>query len=224
MSLLYTFLIYVTTVLISGCESNSETHPYFSTEPGATSLYRLERHTTDGHEETRHGWTNLIVQKSKSSISIERKNLNNHRETYKIGNTGVFLAEKSQNKFVMPRNLRKNDIWQTSVNATTLQTTQAPWESTLRPVIIVPMVNRVLSINENVWAANNLYEDCVLVESIGDTEVALGNFIGNIKVQIISKTWYSRNIGVIKLETQELTDSDVIKSGSLTMTLLSYSN
>ena len=223
MTLLYTVLLYATTVFISGCEPNSTTDPYFSTELGATSIYKIERHTTDGMEETRHGWTNLIIQKSNSSISIDRKNLNNHHETYKIMNNGIFLKEKSQNKFLMPRNLRKNDTWQTSTSATALQTSQAPWEKTLRPVIIVPVINRVLSVNQDIWVANKFYKGCALVESVGDTEIPLDSFIGNIKVTISSKTWYARNIGIIKRETRELTDSDIIKSGDATMTLLSYS-
>ena len=223
MLLLYTVLLYATTVLISGCEPNSIADPLFSTELGATSLYKLERHTTDGMEETRHGWTNLSIQKSNSNISIDRRNLNNHQETYKISNNGVFLAEKSRDKFLMPRNLQKNDTWQTSVYATALQTSQPPWEKTLRPLIIVPMVNRVLSVNEDIWVANNLYKDCVLVESVGNAEIALASFIGNIKVTISSKTWFARNIGIIKQETRELTDSDIIKSGNATLTLLSYS-
>ncbi len=223
MSTLYTVLLCATTILISGCEPNSNTDPYFSTEPGATSLYRLERQTTDGLEETRYGWTNLIVQKSQSSISIQRKYLNNHHESYKIGSTGVFLTGNTQNKFVMPRKLRKNDTWQTSVYATALQTSQAPWETTLQPVIIVPMVNRVSSVNQDIWVENYHYKDCALVESIGDAEIALGNFIGDIKVKIMSKTWYQPSIGVVRRETRELTDSDVIKSGNVTMTLLSYS-
>ncbi len=223
MTLLYTVLLYATTVLISGCEPNSAADPYFSTELGATSIYKIERHTTDGVEETRYGWTNLTVQKSNSSISIDRRNLNNHHETYKIVNNGVFLREKSQDKFLMPRNLLKNDTWQTSTYATALQTSQAPWEKTLRPVIIVPVVNRVLSVNQDIWVANNYYKDCALVESVGNTEIALDSFIGNIKVTISSKTWYARNIGIIKRETRELTDSDIIKSGDATMTLLSYS-
>ncbi len=223
MTLLYTVLLYATTVFISGCEPNSTTDPYFSTELGATSIYKIERHTTDGMEETRHGWTNLIIQKSNSSISIDRKNLNNHHETYKIMNNGIFLKEKSQNKFLMPRNLRKNDTWQTSTYATALQTSQAPWEKTLRPVIIVPVINRVLSVNQDIWVANKFYKGCALVESVGDTEIPLDSFIGNIKVTISSKTWYARNIGIIKRETRELTNSDIIKSGDATMTLLSYS-
>ena len=223
MILLYTVLLYATTVLISGCESNSITDPYFSTELGATSLYKVERHTTDGMEETRHGWTNLIIRKSNSNISIDRKNLNNHHETYKINNNGVFLAEKSQNKFIMPRALTKGDSWRTSVYASTLQTSQSPWETMLRPVILVPMTNRVISVDEDIWVENNLYEDCVLVQSIGDTETKIGNFIGKIKVTILSKTWFARNIGIVKQESQELTDSDIIKSGNATVTLLSYS-
>ena len=85
------------------------------------------------------------------------------------------------------------------------------------------MVNRVLSVNQDIWVANNLYKDCVLVESVGDAEIALGSFIGDIKVIIFSKTWFARNVGIVKQETRELTDSDIFKSGKATMTLLSYS-
>ena len=82
-------------------------------------------------------------------------------------------------------------------------------------------------IDGNIQSQLNALQDQIdlrsTIESVGNAEIELASFIGNIKVTISSKTWFARNVGIVKQETRELTDSDIIKSGKATMTLLNYS-
>ena len=228
----YTVLLFTVSLLVVGCQDDYSLSPYFSVKLGATSLYKIEKTTTDGTQETRKGWTNISVKKNGSTTHLTRQSLNRHYRSYLISEDGIFLKEDSpktitnsgyETNFIMPSTFKNGDTWKNRTYTTALQTSQSPWESTLRPTIAVPVLYRVISINEDILVSGARYKDCVLVEGTGTTKVTLNNYIGNIKVKILSKTWYARNIGLVKTEISELTDSSIIKSGKTHIELLRHS-
>jgi len=214
-----------------GCEKNPVGHPYFSSALGASAIYKIDKLTTDGNEEIRHGWTNISVKRSKSRALVTRKSLNGRYYSYLLSEKGIYLAQGftdiipnglRETDFLMPSSLKLGDTWPTKIHTTTLQTSQSPWESTLKPLIIIPIVNRVISLDEDISVSNKQYKKCILIQGDGKKTVPLEHFIGDLEVRVLSKTWYSADIGIVKREVHEFTDSAIIKSGRTTMTLLSY--
>ena len=70
---------------------------------------------------------------------------------------------------------------------------------------------------ETVKTPSGTFEDCILIEGLGETNFIGDSEIGSIGIKIISKEWYSKKVGLIKMERIEETDSDLFgttKDGS----------
>ena len=62
---------------------------------------------------------------------------------------------------------------------------------------------------ETVNTPSGTFKDCILIIGNGQTNFIGNNEIGSIGIKIYSKEWYSKRIGLIKMERIEETDADL---------------
>ena len=71
----------------------------------------------------------------------------------------------------------------------------------------VKLNNKIISTNENILVNGNKVSDCIEISSYGETSFIPGPPLDKIKIEIISKTWYSKELGVVRYEREEKSDS-----------------
>ena len=69
---------------------------------------------------------------------------------------------------------------------------------------IIEKTNDVVSIN------NQKVEDCIKITSYGKTSFDPGPPLSNIKIEVTSVTWYSKNLGIVKYKREEKSDSETM--------------
>ena len=81
---------------------------------------------------------------------------------------------------------------------------------------------RVESMQETVSTPSGTFKDCILVVGSGKTNFIGDSEIGSISINISSKEWYSKKIGLIKMERVEETDTDLFGTTKMVQLLESY--
>lgn len=81
---------------------------------------------------------------------------------------------------------------------------------------------KVTSMRETVSTPVGTFRDCVLVIGNGETNFIGDSEIGSIGIKIISREWYSKSIGLIKMERIEETDTDLFGTTKMVQLLESY--
>ena len=71
----------------------------------------------------------------------------------------------------------------------------------------VKLNNKIISTNETIIVNGNKVSDCIEISSYGETSFIPGPPLDKIKIEIISKTWYSKELGVVRYEREEKSDS-----------------
>ena len=69
---------------------------------------------------------------------------------------------------------------------------------------VIEKTNDVVSIN------NKKIEDCIKITSYGKTSFDPGPPLSNIKIEVTSVTWYSKNLGIVKYKREEKSDSETM--------------
>ena len=81
---------------------------------------------------------------------------------------------------------------------------------------------RVESMKETINTPSGTYKDCILIVGSGKTNFIGDSEIGSIGIKISSKEWYSKKIGLIKMERIEETDTDLFGTTKMVQLLESY--
>ena len=81
---------------------------------------------------------------------------------------------------------------------------------------------KVASMKETVNTPSGTFKDCILIIGNGETNFIGNNEIGSIGIKIYSKEWYSKAIGLIKMERIEETDTDLFGTTKMVQLLESY--
>ena len=78
---------------------------------------------------------------------------------------------------------------------------------------------KVISMNESVSTPSGVFKDCILIEGKGETNFIGDSEIGSIGIKIFSKEWYSKKVGLVKMERIEQTDTDLFGTTKMTQIL-----
>ena len=71
----------------------------------------------------------------------------------------------------------------------------------------VKLKNKIVSTNETILVNGRKIKDCVEISSYGETSFNPGPPLDVINIEIVSKTWYSKELGVVRYEREEKSDS-----------------
>ena len=103
-----------------------------------------------------------------------------------------------------------------------LENTGPPWETLFRIRVPVTMHYRVAELGQSVETPAGRFSDCALVVGQGSANADVGNYIGRTSIEVSSRAWYARGVGLVRLERDETTTADAISAGHITMELLAW--
>jgi len=81
---------------------------------------------------------------------------------------------------------------------------------------------KITSINQSIKTPYGTFNDCILVEGVGQTNFIGDSEIGSIGIKIKSQEWYSRKIGLVKMIREEATDTDLFGTTRMIQLLETY--
>ena len=71
----------------------------------------------------------------------------------------------------------------------------------------VKLKNKIISTNASITVNGKKIRDCVEISSYGETSFNPGPPLDNINIKIVSKTWYSEELGIVRYKREEKSDS-----------------
>ena len=80
----------------------------------------------------------------------------------------------------------------------------------------------IISKTETVTTPIGKFQDCLFIKGVGKTRFIGNSEIGAIEIKIISKEWYAKDIGLIKTERIEKTNSDLFGTTKMTQILENF--
>lgn len=141
---------------------------------------------------------------------------------YRVGKK--FLKEQNINleekRMVLPKPVSIDKSW--NVNSKTYLILRRYPYYDYRATTNFKLQYKVESMKEIVSTPNGVFKDCILVVGKGETNFIGDSEIGSIKIKISSKEWYAKNIGLIKMERVEETDSDLFGTTKMVQVLEKY--
>ena len=177
-----------------------------------------------------------LLFKAKISLNEEKKKLfpilreDGTTLYYEILDDGIyrvgkkFLKEKSikteSKRMVLPIPLTLEKTWNVD-SETYLILRKYPYYD-YRATTNFKLNYKVASMKETVNTPSGTFKDCILIIGNGETNFIGNNEIGSIGIKIYSKEWYSKAIGLIKMERIEETDTDLFGTTKMVQLLESY--
>ena len=225
------FLVLI--LFITSCTENSS--QYFPLDKIKTWSYSVEI-IPEVEDKALYKKTHLSMGEQKVSLNEEKKKLfpilreNGTTLYYEFLDDGVyrvgkkFLKEKtitSENKrMVLPSPLTLGKTW--DVNSETYLILRKYPYYDYRATTNFKLKYKVASMKETVSTPSGTFKDCILIIGNAETNFIGNNEIGSIGIKIYSKEWYSKAIGLIKMERIEETDTDLFGTTKMVQLLESY--
>ena len=225
------FLVLI--LFITSCTENSS--QYFPLDKIKTWSYSVEI-IPEVEDKALYKKTHLSMGEQKVSLNEEKKKLfpilreNGTTLYYEFLDDGIyrvgkkFLKEKtitSENKrMVLPFPLTLGKTW--DVNSETYLILRKYPYYDYRATTNFKLKYKVASMKETVSTPSGTFKDCILIIGNAETNFIGNNEIGSIGIKIYSKEWYSKAIGLIKMERIEETDTDLFGTTKMVQLLESY--
>ena len=225
------FLVLI--LFITSCTENSS--QYFPLDKIKTWSYSVEI-IPEVEDKALYKKIHISMGEQKVSLNEEKKKLfpilreNGTTLYYEFLDDGIyrvgkkFLKEKtitSENKrMVLPFPLTLGKTW--DVNSETYLILRKYPYYDYRATTNFKLKYKVASMKETVSTPSGTFKDCILIIGNAETNFIGNNEIGSIGIKIYSKEWYSKAIGLIKMERIEETDTDLFGTTKMVQLLESY--
>ena len=219
--------------LLFSCSENSSN--YFPIDKIKSWSYSVEI-IPEVETKTLYKKTNISIGKKKISSNDKKQILfpilreDGTVLFYEFTDTGLyrvgkkFLKEKEINfekkRLVLPYPISLNKTWNVQ-SETYLILRRYPYYD-YRATTNFVLNYKVSSMKETVKTPSGVFKDCILIEGLGETNFIGDSEIGSIGIKIISKEWYSKKVGLIKMERIEETDSDLFGTTKMVQLLENY--
>lgn len=225
-------LLPILALVLAACGAGDTPDDYFPLTPGRQWQYRVERTTMDGTRALRHAVRTLGVPPG-MEVSGVRETLSGQRLLY-VHDDGAIARLKTTRDArgtdiahrvtVLPARLAPGTRWQSRSETSVLENTGPPWETLFR--ISVPLVldYEVAAVDASVDTPAGRFDDCVLVTAHGSTSADVGNYIGRTAIEVNTREWYARDVGLVRLEREETTGATALSGGRLVMELDTWSD
>ena len=225
------FLVLI--LFIVSCSENSS--QYFPLDKVKTWSYSVEI-IPEVENKALYKKTHLSMGEKKISLNEKKKKLfpilreDGTTLYYEILDDGIyrvgkkFLKEKNikteSKRMVLPIPLTLEKTWNVD-SETYLILRKYPYYD-YRATTNFKLNYKVASMKETVNTPSGTFKDCILIIGNGETNFIGNNEIGSIGIKIYSKEWYSKAIGLIKMERIEETDTDLFGTTKMVQLLESY--
>ena len=225
------FLVLI--LFITSCTENSS--QYFPLDKIKTWSYSVEI-IPEVEDKALYKKIHISMGEQKVSLNEEKKKLfpilreNGTTLYYEFLDDGVyrvgkkFFKEKKitleSKRMVLPFPLTLGKTW--DVNSETYLILRKYPYYDYRATTNFKLNYKVASMKETVSTPSGTFKDCILIIGNAETNFIGNNEIGSIGIKIYSKEWYSKAIGLIKMERIEETDTDLFGTTKMVQLLESY--
>ena len=205
------FLFFV--FLTIGCSENSE---HMSQITGKTHFYEIIFQDKDKQVST-YRQSYYFLPKSKNFLPAIKNNgeiiffLQNEKGISKkklINEKEINYESATSNgteKLILAFPIEKGREWQTS-DFTTIKLKMG-FDRIYNTNLPFKLKNQIIKTNDTILVNGKKIKDCILISGYGSTSFDPGPPLSIIDIEIFSKTWYSKNLGVIKYEREESSNS-----------------
>lgn len=219
-------------VFFSGCSEAPEDY-YFPLGEGKYWRYQMIYQTMDGNFRGVYAVENLTAQKHGDEITHMRRLLDGSYNFFQVNDTGILLVRREKtidldtdytdtDQYLFQFPLQVGTAWESSVISKALIKTGPPQKTEFHIRARVPVTARIASLTDTVTVPAGTFENCLRIESRGDSFINAGNYVGKTIVRLEETNWYAPGVGLVKSFRQESTKSKALDQGEITLELESY--
>ena len=220
-----------TCLLVPGCRDEVP-QGYFPLQPGLSWHYHVKTVTPQGRHENRLWITNLGVQEFDGRNYHVRRTESGNFYYFDQRHDGIVRVSKRTIIESYPRmNIQERPVFKYPIEVGAewsyfakphLIKRTFPTSKILKRAINYLMKWRIEAIDEQVEVPAGRFERCLHVRSTAKFDVP--RVLSSVKDVITFTTdeWYAPNVGLVRLEHNEIVDSDQIDGGSIIMVLTKF--
>jgi hypothetical protein len=218
------WVLVLATLLAAGCDDAPPYADWFPLAPGRVWQYRVERTTMDGTRALRHIVHSVAVPPG-SALTGLRRTLDGREFGYASADAGLFrINERGARVLVLPDDVAPGTSWQAPTTTTVLENTGPPWETLFRINVPITLRYSVVATDASVATPAGRFDRCLLIEGRGRTSADVGNYIGRAAIDVTTREWFARDVGLVRLEREERTDAKALSAGRLVLELDHWHN
>ena len=229
-------------VLILFCLGNScsfQTSDYFPLNENMTWNYRIDI-IPEIEKKSVYKKISSVLKKqkifhpeiNKEIIVYPLKRENNSIYYYNNSNEGILRVGKQFNsnnlefekkkRYVLKYPIKKGNSW-VAESKTFLILRRYPYFD-YKATANFELKNKIMSLNEKIKVPAGSFKNCIKVEGSGETTFFGDSEIGTINIKITTNEWYAPNIGLVKAERIEETDTDLFGTTKMVQVLDEFSD
>ncbi len=216
----------------TACADNNQAN-YFPLNKGAKWRYDVALTTRDGLEKQKYFLNSLGKKELADKAVFVKHSLDGSALYYSENEKGItYLGHvsdlnlgrifKPDEQVIFPYPIEKDSRWQTVTETRLLKKTGPPQKTEFKIVARVPMDATVESLSETITVPAGTFENCLKIIKSGSTMKDAGNYVGLTMVNVEETSWYAPNIGLVKMQREETTQSAALDKGNLLIELADF--
>ncbi len=218
-------------LLLAACRGEAP-QGYFPLERGVSWQYRVERATPHERSEDQLRITNLGARELGNQVYYVRKTDTGNFYYLQQRENGVVLVSKRtiaerypradvQERFVFKQPVEVGARWSYQAQPHLIKRSFKT-SKVLKQLIDYEMGWHIAAVDAQVEVPAGRFENCLHVQ--GAATIGLGRVLSSSKDEVTFTTdeWYAPDVGLVRLEYNELENSDQLDGGSITMELVAF--
>lgn len=228
----HVLLLLAITVLSVGCEKTQK--DYFPLSDTGQWKYRISIQKLDKTLHQHYIVANIGHVVMDNETAFVRQTASGNRYYYRRSGNGIQRIGEQAGEQLQPRVYKQpvtilpfpidpGNHWQTVSNVKLIESKTFEMRDRLylqQPVVRLDYVIESLADSVTVPAGN--WRDCLRVRGTGETTVKVNRGNSNAIIQVETVRWYAPDVGLVKSERSETSDSEFLKEGRYVMELEEY--
>jgi hypothetical protein len=218
-------------LLFAGC--SKEDISYFPLSDGYKWRYDVALETRDGRQRQMYILNNLGKSELNGMPVYLRESLDGTILYYTRSEEGIYylgnINDKtpmpefhSDKQLVIPDKIFLNKEWEQSTVTRLLKKTGPPQKTVFEIFAKVELETKIESLNDIVTVPAGRFENCMKITMSGSSFKDAGNYVGMTLVSVEQTNWYAPDVGLIKMERIETTESNALDKGTLLIELAEF--
>jgi hypothetical protein len=217
-----------------GCGGNGAGTGYYPLDAGRWWYYAVDETVLDEHRANRYLALNtgragnssepvqVQMMQTRSADFLRARGAGVERiARLRPGMRGPMPDE--QPRIVLPETLAAGTTWQVQSTLALIESrTFEPRDRIIPRKLPVALTKRIEDLDATVSAGDRRYEHCLLVLGEGRLPIPTDRGNSTADVSVATREWYAPNVGLVKLERDETSDSTFLKPGRQRWELLDH--
>ena len=233
---LINFAVVCVAALASCSGSQTNAPDYFPLTPGYSWEYAL---TTNYHVDTRYQ-KKLVrnlrsVQLDEQEVFVQRTQAYDLSYYQKVGrgvtrvatraDDALRLTPDAEQHWVLPSPPELGSHWPLTSRLRLVEAKTFAMQDRLAPVTFeVDLTYSIDSLDAETTVPAGRFAHCLLVRAVGQTQVPVNRGNGRALIEVEHRDWYAPQVGLVRSERWERSDSVFLHEGRYVLELLNYSH